>query len=232
MANGADLVSRLELLYSIVANTTFGTGDMLTTNNLSDVGDALTSFNNIKQNATDTLTGVVELAIQSEVNAGTDTTRVVTPDTLEDKTYGTFTGITIGDNVTLKTALQQLETALETGSTVSSSVATIDATPTEIDKIDTLTDNSTHLIEVKLTAKSDDDLEYGIWSFNLNVTKFNGTPIVRVADSVTHDSSAGLSVGSVTFTVNTGDIDIDVTGIVATNIQWDCQYEIILTSTN
>jgi len=36
-----------------------------------------------------------------------------TPDTLEDKTYGTFTGATITDNSTLKTALQELETAVE-----------------------------------------------------------------------------------------------------------------------
>ena len=40
--------------------------------------------------------------------------RAVTPDTLEDKTYGTgFTGTTISDNALLKTALQELETAVE-----------------------------------------------------------------------------------------------------------------------
>jgi hypothetical protein len=53
------------------------------------------------------------LASQAEVDAGVEATKIVTPDTLEDKTYGTFTGVTIGDNVTLKTALQQLETKVE-----------------------------------------------------------------------------------------------------------------------
>jgi hypothetical protein len=63
--------------------------------------------------ASETAAGYIELADQSEVNAGTDAVRAVTPDTLEDKTYGTFTGTTITDNVTLKTALQELETAVE-----------------------------------------------------------------------------------------------------------------------
>ena len=63
--------------------------------------------------ATTLLEGIAELATQAEVNTGTDATRIVTPDTLEDKTYGTFTGTTIPDNSTLKTALQELETAVE-----------------------------------------------------------------------------------------------------------------------
>lgn len=57
--------------------------------NLSDVANAATSFNNIKQAATDSATGVVELATQGEVDAGTDTTRVLTPDTLA----GSYAGI-------------------------------------------------------------------------------------------------------------------------------------------
>lgn len=56
-----------------------GTGDMLAANNLSDVANAVTSFTNIKQDATDSATGVVELATNSEVQTGTDTTRAVTP---------------------------------------------------------------------------------------------------------------------------------------------------------
>lgn len=40
---------------------------------------AATAFSNLKQAATDTATGVVELATSSEVQTGTDTTRAVTP---------------------------------------------------------------------------------------------------------------------------------------------------------
>lgn len=48
-----------------------GTGDMLGANNLSDVDDAPTSFDNIKQAASESATGVVEAATTAEMNAGT-----------------------------------------------------------------------------------------------------------------------------------------------------------------
>lgn len=57
-----------------------GTGDMLAANNLSDVANVATAFGNIKQAATDSATGVVELATPTEVKTGTDTTRAVTPE--------------------------------------------------------------------------------------------------------------------------------------------------------
>lgn len=41
-------------------------------------------------------------------------TKAVAPDTLEGKTYGTFTGSTLTDNSALKTLLQELETEVET----------------------------------------------------------------------------------------------------------------------
>lgn len=47
-----------------------GGGDLLSTNNLSDVASAATAFANIKQAATTTATGVVELATDGETNAG------------------------------------------------------------------------------------------------------------------------------------------------------------------
>ena len=47
--------------------------------NLSDVSDAVTAFDNIKQPATFIKTGVSELATDAEVVAGTDTGRVTTP---------------------------------------------------------------------------------------------------------------------------------------------------------
>jgi hypothetical protein len=48
-------------------------------NNLSDVASAATAFTNLKQAATDTATGVVELATNAEAQTGSDTTRAVTP---------------------------------------------------------------------------------------------------------------------------------------------------------
>lgn len=51
--------------------------------NLSDVASAATSFTNIKQAATASVTGVVELATNTETLTGTDTARAVTPEDLE-----------------------------------------------------------------------------------------------------------------------------------------------------
>jgi len=47
-----------------------GGGDMLSANNLSDVGNAATAFGNIKQDATTSATGVVELATDGESASG------------------------------------------------------------------------------------------------------------------------------------------------------------------
>lgn len=55
------------------------TGELLIANNLSDVASAATAFTNIKQAASETATGVVELATQAEAIAGGDTTRAVHP---------------------------------------------------------------------------------------------------------------------------------------------------------
>lgn len=54
------------------------------TSNLSDVANAATAFGNIKQAATTSATGVVELATQAEAQAKTDTTRAVTAASLAD----------------------------------------------------------------------------------------------------------------------------------------------------
>lgn len=56
-----------------------GTGDMLGTNNLSDVADASTAFNNIKQAATESASGVLEIATNAEVATGSDAVRAITP---------------------------------------------------------------------------------------------------------------------------------------------------------
>ena len=56
-----------------------GSGDVVAAQNLNDLANKATAFANIKQAATDTATGVVELATTAEALAGVDTTRVVTP---------------------------------------------------------------------------------------------------------------------------------------------------------
>ncbi len=56
-----------------------GSGDLLAANNLSDVASVLTSFNNIKQAATMTYSGVIELADQTEAESGTAVDRAITP---------------------------------------------------------------------------------------------------------------------------------------------------------
>jgi len=75
--------------------------------NLTDVNNAVSAFNNIKQDASTVATGVVELANVAEVNTGTDAGRVVSPDTLAGSYAGTkpvsvyaveaLTALTTGD---------------------------------------------------------------------------------------------------------------------------------------
>lgn len=65
-------------------------GALLSANNLTDVGNAATAFGNIKQAATTTATGVVELATDAETNTGTDTARAITPSNLEAWTGSAF----------------------------------------------------------------------------------------------------------------------------------------------
>ncbi|EJW09968.1 hypothetical protein A33M_0680 [Rhodovulum sp. PH10] len=59
-------------------DTIAGGGDLLAANNLSDVASAPAAFANIKQGATDSASGVVELATSAEALAGTDAVRAVT----------------------------------------------------------------------------------------------------------------------------------------------------------
>lgn len=59
--------------------------------NLSDVDDAATSFDNIKQPATDSYSGVVELATAAEIAAMSDLVRAVTLDQILDAQTPTTT---------------------------------------------------------------------------------------------------------------------------------------------
>ena len=75
-----------------------GSGDMVAAQNLSDVANAATAFANIKQAATESATGVVELATATEALTGTDATRAVTPAGLY-LPPGHLYGLTLSNNV-------------------------------------------------------------------------------------------------------------------------------------
>lgn len=76
--------------------------------------------------ASATVSGKVELATDVETKAGSDSVRATTPASVDSyftslignatgvQHLGTFTGTTIADNVTVKVALQSLETSVET----------------------------------------------------------------------------------------------------------------------
>lgn len=56
-----------------------GSGDLVATQNLADVANVATAFNNIKQAASTTSSGVLEIATSAEAIAQTDSTRAITP---------------------------------------------------------------------------------------------------------------------------------------------------------
>jgi hypothetical protein len=81
------------VVVAFAGNNGAGSGDLLASNNLSDVSTAATAFTNIKQAASASATGVVELATAAEINTGTSTTLVVTADTLEQQITGATTAV-------------------------------------------------------------------------------------------------------------------------------------------
>jgi hypothetical protein len=81
-------------------NNGSGTGDLLASNNLSDVSTAATAFSNIKQAASTTATGVAETSTNAEAITGTDTARYITPANLHAALAGlTDATITAADTI-------------------------------------------------------------------------------------------------------------------------------------
>ena len=154
-----------------------GGGDLLASNNLSDVANAATSFSNIKQPASSTATGVVELATITEVNTGTDTTRAITPaglagSALQTKVDGIETGATADQTDA------EIRAAVEAAT--DSNVFT-DADHTKLDGIEASADVTdaanvtTALSTVSIDAHSDVDVDKSKAPADGDVLTFDGT---------------------------------------------------------
>ena len=142
-----------------------------------------------------------------------------------------FRSLVAGTNINISSGATELTISSTGGggsSRITGSTQTIGSTPTELDKINTLKDNATNIIEVYVKAYESGAAEYGVWKRTLTVTKVSGTVVIREVNADVDKTSAGLNANSVNFNVNGGDIDIDVTGINATTIDWESAYEIIL----
>lgn len=113
-------------------------------------------------------------------------------------------------------------------SRVISEVTTTTDTLTELEKIINIPDNTTSVIKVYIKSFSSDGSEWGVWERSLSVTRISGTTVIRNINSDFDSNSSGLKSNSISFEVNTGDIDIDVTGISSLTIDWKSAYEIIL----
>jgi hypothetical protein len=135
-------------------------------------------------------------------------------------TGGTVTIINDTDTINLESS--------GASSRIVSSATTTNTTATELEKIDTITDNTTSIIKVYVKAYQSGGSQWGVWTRTLTVTKTSGTVTVQEVNADVDKTSIGLKANDVTFTVNGGDIDIDVTGIAATTITWNSAYEIIL----
>jgi hypothetical protein len=120
-------------------------------------GNAISGVNTGDEvSATESVEGIAEIATQAEVNTGTDATRIVTPDTLEDKTYGTFTGSTLTDNAVIKTLLQELETAVEAVSNMTATAQSTNYNAVDRDFILMTTGASDKTVTLPAVASSTD----------------------------------------------------------------------------
>lgn len=83
---------------TITGGSITGITDLAIADGGTGASDAATAFGNLKQAASDTATGVVELATTSEINTGTDTGRVLTPDAFAGSNFGKrVIGILVSD---------------------------------------------------------------------------------------------------------------------------------------
>lgn len=144
-----------------------------------------------------------------------------------------FRTLVAGTNVTITSGATELTINASGGggggtSRITGATQTTTATPGEVDVIDTLVDNATNIVEVFVKAYESGAAEYGVWKRTLTVTSVSGTVVIREENADVDKTSSGLNANSINFTVNGSNIDIDVTGIAATTIDWVSAYEIII----
>ena len=122
------------------------------------------------------------------------------------------------------------------GATASSRIAGAGTSTTSgnttISQISGLTSDSTHLIETFVTAKSTGTTAWGTWKRTLAVTTAGTTPTIRFTNATFDSFSQNLSATTVNFAVSGTNINISVSGVTNTSIQWNSAYEIITKSTN
>ncbi len=91
-----------------------------------------------------------------------------------------------------------------------------------------MTDNNTNIVEVYVKAYVASAANWGVWKRTLTVTSVSGTVVIREVNADVDKTSAGLSANSVDFEVSGSNINILLTGIAGTTIDWETAYEIIL----
>jgi hypothetical protein len=172
------------------------------------------------------LTGIGEVNTASNVGGGNGVYKQKTGVNLEMKTLvaGTNTTITpVGDTLVFAS------TGGGAGSSrITNSGTTTNATLTLLGTINTIPDNSTSIITVFVKAYQASATQWGVWKRTLTITKVSGVVTIRETNADVDKQSTGLKANSLSFSASGGNILINVTGIVATTINWVSAHEIII----
>jgi pectin methylesterase-like acyl-CoA thioesterase len=116
-------------------------------------------------------------------------------------------------------------------SRLTGSTSTTTSGNTTLSQITGLTSDSTHFIEAYVTAKSSGTTAWGTWKRSIGVTTAGTTPTIRFTNADMDAFSQNLSATTVNFAISGVNININVSGVTNTAIQWNSAYEIITKST-